>query len=204
MKRRLALWAARAGIVDRLARGSYAVWERRADALTAWVRAGRRPDLDGWRAALGPLVRLLLLGALAYAVWAIVRALPWLMWLLAGWWVSAAWRAGKGTAAPAAEDVPVAAPLARERQLLLQLLLDLMGTGSGVHLRTVLAHLQKHGQWEGRTVTDLRVHLDRLGVPVDRSVKVAGTPTWGVRRRDLEAPSPAVAEEASPAPSPAA
>ncbi|MFF9811671.1 hypothetical protein ACF1G5_42500 [Streptomyces coeruleorubidus] len=74
MRRRLAWWAARSGMADRLARGSYAVWERRADALTAWVRAGRREDLDGWRAALGPLVRLILLGVLAYAVWVIVRA----------------------------------------------------------------------------------------------------------------------------------
>ncbi len=85
-----------------------------------------------------------------------------------------------------------------------RLLLDIMGTGSGVHLRTVLAHLQEHGQWEGRKVADLRVHLERLDIPVDRSVKVSGVPTWGVRRRDLEAPSPAEPQEASTEPSTAA
>lgn len=200
MNRRPAWWSARAGIADRLARGSTLVWERRTEALTGWVRAGRRDDLTGWRAALGPIVRLVLLGVLAYTVWAIVRALPWLMWLLTGWWIRAAWKASReAPAAATVEDV-------RDRDIavLRQLLLDLMGTGSGVHLRTVLAHLQEHGQWEGRTVSDLRVHLARLGVPHDARVKVRGVPTWGVRRRDLEAPSPAEPQETSPAPSTAA
>jgi hypothetical protein len=85
-----------------------------------------------------------------------------------------------------------------------RLLLDVMGDASAVHLRTVLAHLQKNGQWEGRTVTDLRVHLARLELPVDRGVKVAGTPTWGVRRRDLEASTPAETPVPSTEPSTAA
>jgi hypothetical protein len=204
MKRRLAWWAARSSIADRLARGSYTVWERRVDALTTWVRAGRRTDLDGWRAALGPLVRLVLIGALAYAVWAVVRAVPWLLWLLAGWWIRAAWRASRATPAQDAEGSSEQAAHALHVTVLRQLLLDLMGTGSGVHLRTVLAHLQKHHQWEGRTVTDLRVHLERLDIPVDRGVKVGRTPTWGVRRRDLEAPSPAGPQNASTEPSTAA
>ncbi|MFC8945925.1 hypothetical protein [Streptomyces rochei] len=204
MKRRLAWWAARSSVGDRIARGSYTLWERRTDALTAWVRAGRRDDLDGWRAALGPLARLLILGALAYAAWAVLRALPWLMWLLAGWWLRAAWKAGH-TPAKDTDDTPAdGASSAADREALRGLLLELMGEGSGVHLRTVLAHLQEHGQWEGRTVTDLRLRLARLEVPVHRSVKVGRVPTWGVRRRDLEAPSPAAAQEASPASSTAA
>jgi hypothetical protein len=200
MRRRLAWWAARTRIADQLARGSATLWQRRADALTAWVRAGRRDDLDGWRAALGPLVRLVLLGVLAYVVWAIVRAWPWLMWLLAGWWIRAAWKASRETPAVAPEK----AAHDRDVAVLRQLLLDLMGTGSGVHLKTVLAHLQKHGQWQGRTVTDMRAHLAALRVPHDRGVKVAGVPTWGVRRRDLEDPSPASATETSTEPSTAA
>ncbi|MFD5002205.1 hypothetical protein ACFWMV_04785 [Streptomyces mutabilis] len=197
MKRRLALWAVRTSAADRLAWGSAAVWQRRADALTTWVRAGRRDDLTGWRAALGPLVRLMILGVLAYAVWAVVRALPWLMWLLAGWWLRAAWKAGRAPAEETEDAPDDRASSAADREALRGLLLELMGEGSGVHLRTVLAHLQEHGQWEGRTVTDLRLQLGRLEVPVHRSVKVAGVPTWGVRRRDLEAPSPAAVEEAS-------
>jgi hypothetical protein len=204
MRRRLAWWAARTSAADRLARGSYAVWERRTGAFADWVRAGRRDDLDGWRAALGPLLRLVILGVVAYAVWAVVRALPWLMWLLAGWWIRAAWRASRDAPAEVVEDSSEQAAHALQVTVLRQLLLDLMGTGSGVHLRTVLAHLQEHGQWEGRKVADLRVHLERLDIPVDRGVKVGRTPTWGVRRRDLEAPSPAEPQEASTEPSTAA
>ncbi len=88
-------------------------------------------------------------------------------------------------------------------EVLRKLLLDLMEDGSGVHLRTVLAHLQEHGQWEGKKVSDLRTHLVRLGIPVDPKLKLAGTPTRGVRREDLEAPSPAAPQGASPDASPA-
>ncbi|MFI0268581.1 hypothetical protein [Streptomyces luteogriseus] len=204
MKRRLTWWAARSGIADRLARGSCTVWERRVDALTSWVRAGRRADLDGWRAALGPVLRLVVLGVALCAVWAVVRAWPWLMGLLAGCWIRAAWRAGKATSPEAADEPPADAPAMPDVEAVRRLLLDVMGDASGVHLRTVLAHLQEHGQWEGRKVADLRVHLERLDIPVDRGVKVGRTPTWGVRRRDLEAPSPAEPQEASPAPSTAA
>jgi hypothetical protein len=193
-----------ARVVDRIATGSAALPRRLGVRVAAWVRRGRRDDLTGWRAALGCWVRLAVLTLGLYVLWRLVRAVPNLLWLLSAGWLLAAWRAGKSGGEAADEDAEEEAPAAPDVEAVRTLLFGLMGTGSGVHLRTVLAHLQKHGQWEGRTVTDLRVHLDRLGVPVDRSVKVAGTPTWGVRRRDLEAPSPAVAEEASPAPSPAA
>jgi hypothetical protein len=80
-----------------------------------------------------------------------------------------------------------------------------MGEASAVHLRTVLAHLQEHGQWEGRTVSDLRAHLEALHIPVHLKVKAPGSrvPTRGVKRADL-APSPAPDPAASLAPSTAA
>lgn len=90
-----------------------------------------------------------------------------------------------------------------EREAVLRLLLDVLGEAPGVHLNTVLAHLQEHCQWEGKTVTDLRARLAHLGIPHDRNVKVAGVPTWGVRRRDLDTPSPPADPPPSPAPSPA-
>jgi hypothetical protein len=147
----------------------------------------------------------------AYLLARLVRALPALMWLLTGVWTIAAWRAGK-TAVAVAEEVPPESAekptAALDREAVRTLLLTLMGDGSGVHLRTVLAHLQQHPQTARLTaswkVADLRARLVALGVPVDRSVKVRGVPTWGVRRRDLEAPSPAAATEASTAPSTAA
>ncbi|MFB6934568.1 hypothetical protein [Streptomyces chartreusis] len=192
-----------ARIADRLAVGSRAHARRLGSRTAAWCARSRRDDLTGWKAKLGIIARLALLAFGVYLLARIVRAVPHLMWLLTGWWVLASWRAGK-PAGTASEKAPEEASAAPDVEAVRTLLLTLMGTGHGVHLRTVLAHLQEHGQWEGRTVTDLRLHLGRLGVPCDRSVKVGRTPTWGVRRRDLEAPSPVAAEEASTSPSTAA
>lgn len=83
-----------------------------------------------------------------------------------------------------------------------QLLYTLIGEGRGVHLRTVLAHLQEHGQWEGKTVADLRQHLEALHIPVRPKVKVDGTPTRGVLKADLDALPPLTDPAPSPAPSP--
>lgn len=89
-----------------------------------------------------------------------------------------------------------------EREAVRRLLLDLIGEAHGVHLKTVLAHLQEHGQWEGRKVADLRVHLEALGIPVDPKLKVAGVPTRGVLRTALEALPPVEGTPPSPTPSP--
>lgn len=186
----------------RLAIGSGIVARRLAARAAAWCTRGRRQDLTGWRAALGVLLRLAVLGLGLYVLARIVRALPVLMVLLTTGWTVASWRAARPseqTAEEPSEGAAPTAPPAPDREAVRTLLLDLMGEGSGVHLRTVLAHLQKHGQWGGRSVTDLRLRLGSLDIPVDRGVKVAGVPTWGVRRRDLDAPSPAAAPEASTA-----
>ncbi|MFR9796154.1 hypothetical protein ACL02U_09660 [Streptomyces sp. MS06] len=185
----------------RLAAGSRTLAHRLGARTAAWIARGRRTDLTGWRAALGCWTRLGLVLLGLYALWRIVRAVPQLMWLLTACWTFAAWRAGRPTPAEPAAEEPAAQP---DGTAIRALLLDLMGDRSGVHLRTVLAHLQAQGQWEGRTVTDMRTRLEQLGVPVHRGVKVAGVPTWGVRRRDLHAPSPTAAEEASTGPSTAA
>ncbi|MDT0387837.1 hypothetical protein [Streptomyces dubilierae] len=192
----------------RLADGSSALARRLSARLADWVARARRDDLTGWRAALGCWLRLALLIFGLYLLWRLVRAVPVLLWLLSAGWIAAAWRAGRAPSPEASDETPSEAPEEAaptpDVEAVRRLLLDVMGDAPAVHLRTVLAHLQKQGQWEGRKVTDLRVHLQRLDIPVSRSVKVAGTPTLGVRRRDLEAPSPAEPQEASPAPSTAA
>ncbi|MFD4572082.1 hypothetical protein ACFWNK_01875 [Streptomyces sp. NPDC058417] len=176
--------------------------------LAAWVARGRRHDLTGWRAELGCWARAALLLAALGALIRLCWTKPQLLWvasivgLIGAWWLS--------RDAPAAdqEEDPVDSagepPAHAPGQAVRHLLLDLMGKADAVHLRTVLAHLQEHGQWEGRTVTDLRAHLAHLGVPCDRGVKVAGVPTWGVRRRDLTPPRPAAPQETASAPSTAA
>lgn len=101
-----------------------------------------------------------------------------------------------GAPKPPANPAPGA-----EREAVRRLLLDLIGDAHGVHLKAVLAHLQKHGQWEGRKVADLRVHLQALGIPVDPKLRVGKVPTRGVSRAALEALPPVEETHPSPAPS---
>ncbi|MEU4168882.1 hypothetical protein AB0F46_18640 [Streptomyces sp. NPDC026665] len=102
---------------------------------------------------------------------------------------------------PAPGAAPEASP-GGELEAVRRLLLDLIGEARGVHLRTVLAHLQEHGQWEGRTVAELRVHLEALGIPVRPKVKVGKVPTRGVLRADVDALSPLAETAPSPTSSP--
>ncbi|WP_327655715.1 hypothetical protein [Streptomyces sp. NBC_00483] len=184
--------AARARAANRLAHGSTLMWHRRTAALARWVRRGRRDDLTGWKAALGPLARLVFLGALAWAAYRAARAAPWLLGVLVSLWCAASWRAGRTPT----EDT-AAAPEPLDPEAVRTLLLTLMGEASAVHLRTVLAHLQQQGHGQGWTVADLRARLEALGIPVRPKVKApGGGPTRGVHRDDL-APSPPAEPETS-------
>lgn len=182
--------AARHGIAQRLATGAALVYRRRTDALTRWVAAGRRDDLTGWRAALGPAVRLLILGAAAALAYRMVRAAPWLMWLIAAAGLRAAWRASAGPTEEAAVEEPDQSPAGPDLGAVLTLLHTVLGDRDRAHLSTVLAHLQQEGQAAGWTVADLRARLEALGVPVRPKVKVAGVPTRGILRADLQAHFP--------------
>lgn len=199
----LALWAARTRTAQRLADGASIVYRTHTEALAAWVRAGRREDLTGWRGALGPLLRLACLALVGYVLYSIIRALPSLMWLLAALFLRAAWRSTRtpDEEPEEASDEEEAAPGA---EAVRALLLECLGNSPAVHLSTVLAHLQQRGLGEGWTVSDLRARLEALGIPVRPKVKVNGSPTRGVHRDDLQAPSPVTDQEASPAPSTAA
>ncbi|MFC7892700.1 hypothetical protein [Streptomyces sp. NPDC057381] len=189
-----------ARIADRVATGSQIVTRRVAARAAAWCARGRRDDLTGWRAALGIVARCVLLLFGAYLLARIVRALPALMWVLSTGWTIAAWRAGQP-----APEAPADGSPPPDREAVRALLLEAMGDADAVHLRTVLAHLQEKGHGKGWTVADLRARLEALHIPVQPKVKAPGSksPTRGVRRADL-APSPAPAEEASPASSTAA
>jgi hypothetical protein len=188
-------------VLDRLREGSQAAYRRRADEASAWVARGRRDDLDGWQAALGPALRLALLAAAGYGAWRICRAWPALLWGIAGCWFLISWRAGAPAAPePVEEEPPAVAPAAAIRALLWQLI----GDAPGVHLRDVLAHLQEQGHHPTWTVADLRRHLERHGIPIDPKFKLAGTPTRGVRRDALGTPPPAADRAPSPSASTAA
>lgn len=176
--------AGRHSIAQRLATGAHIVYRRRADALTAWVAAGRRDDLTGWRAALGPAVRLLILAAVAAGAYRALRAAHWLMWVLAAGCAVAAWRATRPIGA--AEEEPEQATAEPDLDAVLTLLYTVLDGADRVHLSTVLAHLQQQGHAEGWKVADLRARLEALGVPVALKVKVGGVPTRGILRADLD------------------
>ncbi|TRV81741.1 hypothetical protein FKN01_00015 [Streptomyces sp. 130] len=165
-----------------------------ATRAAAWIRAGRRDDLDGVAAILGCILRMVILGGAAYGAWWAVRRWPVILWAVVPLWLWAAVRALGHDEDDGPTDAP-AADTAAQREQLHALVRDLIGDRPGVHLSTLLDHLQKHGQGEGWTVSDLKARLPRLGVPVRRSVKVGKKVATGVHRDDLPAPSPAEGEQ---------
>ncbi|MBQ1122624.1 hypothetical protein [Streptomyces sp. B15] len=189
--RPLSVWARRSGIADRLARGSAALARRHTTALANWVAQGRRGDLDGWRAALGPVARLAALAALAWLAYHLVRALPWLMWLITARWCLAAWRAGKPAAETASTGTTTDAterPSEDVYDATLAWIWQMVGDRQGVHLRDLLANAQQNGLFEGLDVAAFRAHLVDWDIPVRKRVRVRGSGvSVGIHRDDLPA-----------------
>lgn len=156
----------------------------------AWVRAGRRDDLAGVAAILGCILRMAILGGAVYGAWWLIRRWPVILWAAVPLWLWAAVRALDHNEDDDQEDA-APADTAAQREQLHALVRDLIGDRPGVHLSTLLDHLQKHGQGEGWTIALLRERLPRLGVPVRRSVKVKRRVAYGVHRDDLPTTSPA-------------
>ncbi|MEV8402597.1 hypothetical protein [Streptomyces niveus] len=173
---------------ERLWFGSGEVARRLAGRTADWVRKGPTRTHR--------VVRILLVLLGLYVAARIVRAAPTLMWAITAVWCWCVARASRPTeeiaegAAPEVE--PDAAP---GPDAVRTLLVGLIGDRPGVHLSTVLAHLQKQGHGQGWSMADLRARLEAAGVPVRRSVKVARRVAYGVHRDDLTAPSPQPAEE---------
>lgn len=204
---KLRAWWERSAPVERLWDGSGTVYAGYVDRLTRWVGAGRRDDLTGWRAALGPVARILCLLAIGCVAYRILRALPWAMWLLSAAWARAAWKAAGNPPAKASDEGTErgldGTSTEANHQALRHLLADLIADRPGVHLSTLLTHLQEQGHGEGWTVGDLRARLQAAGVPVRRSVKVAGQVAYGVHRDALqplpqERPAEAPADPSTP------
>lgn len=173
---------------DRLWRGSALLGQRYVAGSARWVCASSGPA-----GRAGRTVLLLVAGLL---VWRAARLWPGLLWLAAPAWLVAAWRATPDPPEDPVKEAPAVPPANAIRALLWQLI----GDAPGIHLRDVLAHLHKHDHHPSWTVADLRRHLERHGIPVDPKLKLAGTPTRGVRRDALGTPPPA----AAPSPSPSA
>lgn len=191
---------------ERLACGSTLLVRGLAARLADWVARGRRDDLTGWRAALGPLARLTVLAGLGWVTWRLVQArVWWINWGLAGLWCGVAWhltRAPKEQPEEGEEEAAEESPALPDRDAVVALLRTLIGTGRGVHLSTLLAHLQEHGQAPDWTVTDVRLRLEALHIPVEPKLKVDGVPKRGVAATALDALTPVDGQEESPNVSP--
>ncbi|THA78398.1 hypothetical protein E6R60_05805 [Streptomyces sp. A0642] len=207
MTRAAAIWAARTSALQRLATGHTALQHRITTALTAWVRRGRRDDLEGLAAALGCWLRLALLTAAGAGVYLAVRSRPRLMWLLAAVWAIAAWRAAAAPR-PAEETAPATPEEPHQpdpRDAVLRLLYEALDDRPAMFLSELLQSLQRRGHLEGVTVAGLRARLEALDIPVEMRLKFGGRgPTRGVVRSQLPPLPPLEGTEASPTPSTAA
>ncbi|MFD3917331.1 hypothetical protein [Streptomyces sp. NPDC058603] len=183
--------------------GSSLQARRLVDAVTAWIRQGRRDDLSGVAAILGCILRALLVLVGIWLLWRLIRAMPALLWLIVPVWC---WKAVR--AAPAGEpahDAPADPPVQNPRDAVLTLLHETLGDRDAVHLSEVLQRLQANGQGEGWKVSDLRARLEALDIPVALKVKAGGKgPTRGVVKAELPPLSHREVPEASTAPSTAA
>ncbi|MFD8687828.1 hypothetical protein [Streptomyces sp. NPDC059651] len=186
-----------------LTAGQQILIRRLAERAAAWVRAGRRDDLDGIAAILGCVLRLVLLGAAGYGAWWLVRRWPVILGAAVPLWCWAAIRAlgtqdGEHRQAPD-EPEPVAS-----RDAVILLLHEVLGDREAVHLSEVLQHLQAKGQGKGWKVQHLRARLEALQIPVELKVKVGRKgPTRGVLKANLPPLSRPEETAPSPAPSPA-
>ncbi|MEU7044954.1 hypothetical protein AB0A77_28400 [Streptomyces varsoviensis] len=191
--------------VGRLSAGSEFLGRRIATGAAAWCRRAHRDDLTGWRAGLGPALRVALLVAAAYFLARLIRAVPVLLWLIVPGWCVAAWRA-----APAADthEVPVTGPAEVAQgaadEAFRALVRDAIGDRQGVHLRDLLALIQRDGHHPRWEVGDVRAVCERLGIPVQRRVRVRGRGvTVGIHRDALAAPTgPSSASPDQPPPDP--
>ncbi|MCB5168015.1 hypothetical protein LG634_24705 [Streptomyces bambusae] len=184
----------------RLWAGAEAAARHTSQALTAWVAAGRRHDLDGWTAALGCWLRTALLAGAAGLLWQAVDRWTWLMWPTVAAAAAAAWRAGDPHRAPA--DTPTedpaetpAAPV--DAATLAAAVRTLAAGGQGAHIAALAAHLTKT---TGQPVTPaaVRASCKAAGIPVTPSVRQPGRRvSTGVAVTDLPQPLP------NPSPDPA-
>lgn len=186
---------ARARMLARLAEGSRRTYRRLTTGTGTWVAAGRRDDLNGWKAALGPALRTALLLGLAYGAWRVARGWPWLMWVAAAGWLLTAWRAGAPSRKVAAdpEETPAPgpgdrageppAPQAPAGPTLEAVLAAARELGTPhVHLAAIEAHLKAPRG-------TVRPVLAGAGIPItDVRMHGRGTST-GLRDADIPAPA---------------
>lgn len=175
-------------LVNRLAAGSAQLAHQLRARLADWIARGRREDLSGWKAALGPAARSFAVLVIACGAARVVRAVPVLLWLLVPAWTVAAYRAAPPLAAAGPvgdehQELP-----ADPRADLARWVLQIIGERPGVHLYELYPAMRRLPGREGLSDPQLRAALRVLGITVTRSLRVPPVEgRSGVRREDVEA-----------------
>lgn len=174
-----------------LTHGQRLLLRRLADRAAAWIRAGRRDDLDGVAAILGCILRaVILLAGAAGAVW-LIRRWPAVLWLAVPLWCWAAIRAiPKATAEqPKGEEKDSEPAPAAEQGPPLPALQDVREAVSRVG--TPHAHLAVLAEALGTTTDRVREVLAEHSIPVE-PVRMRGRGTsTGVKAGHFPAPAAA-------------
>ncbi|WP_057666154.1 hypothetical protein [Streptomyces anulatus] len=170
--------------------GQRLLLQRLTVRAAAWVRAGRRTDLDGVAAILGCVLRLAVLAAGAYGAWLLIRRWPSVLWLAVPVWCWAAIRAIPTETAeqPGNEEDEEPAPAA-EQAPPLHTLQDVRDAVSRVG--TPHAHLAVLAEALGTTTDRVREVLAEHHIPVE-PVRMRGRgSSTGVKADHFPAPAAA-------------
>ncbi|WP_098892257.1 hypothetical protein [Streptomyces sp. or3] len=172
-----------------LTHGQRLLLRRLTARAAAWVRAGRRDDLDGVAAILGCILRLAVLAAGAYGAWLLIRRWPSVLWLAVPVWCWAAIRAiPKEDKQPGDEEDSGPAPTAEEGPAL-PTLQDVRDAVSRVG--TPHAHLAVLAEALGTTTDRVREVLAEHHIPVE-PVRMRGRgSSTGVKADHFPAPAAA-------------
>ncbi|WP_228181330.1 hypothetical protein [Streptomyces anulatus] len=177
-----------------LTHGQRLLLRRLSARAAAWVRAGRRDDLNGVAAILGCIVRLAVLAAGAYGAWLLIRRWPAVLWIVVPVWCWAAIRAipaiPKETAERPEEDDEDSEPApAAEQAPPLPTLQEVRDAVSRVG--TPHAHLAVLAEALGTTTDRVREVLAEHDIPVE-PVRMRGRgSSTGVKVDHFPAPAAA-------------
>ncbi|MFJ9234135.1 hypothetical protein ACIRJ3_04010 [Streptomyces anulatus] len=174
-----------------LTHGQRLLLRRLTARAAAWVRAGRRDDLDGIAAILGCIVRLAVLAAGAYGAWLLIRRWPAVLWIAVPVWCWAAIRSiptetaqqpqdeeSDSEPAPAAEQAPPLPTLQDVREAVSR-------------VGTPHAHLAVLAEALGTTTDRVREVLAEHTIPVE-PVRMRGRgSSTGVKADHFPAPAAA-------------
>ncbi|MEU3700976.1 hypothetical protein AB0E82_01985 [Streptomyces anulatus] len=170
-----------------LTHGQRLLLQRLTARAAAWVRAGRRTDLDGVAAILGCILRLAVLAAGAYGAWLLIRRWPSVLWLAVPVWCWAAIRAIPQETEQPNEDGEEPAPAAEQPPpLTLQEVCEAVSRVGTPH-----AHLAVLAEDLGTTTERVREVLAEHHIPVE-PVRMRGRGTsTGVKAGHFPAPAAA-------------